>query len=464
MSTLPSEYIHDSKTHFNNQEYTKNVTTVSTSLEGDKQILSKRKQPDINVVNNSTQDSNKRPYTEKLSIENLARTRINNDKELWQILKTLKESSRTSGIIPRLEPHFIDLYKKGTTTSAYLCSSFTDHISTGIMDLGWGCGYRNTQMLMTFLQRKKQAGDVILQQVSDIHGLQILLERAWEEGFDPQGADQLNNRVYKTRKWIGTTEVYSILCYLGIRCTILDFHRPTGPNDTHEELMDWIQDYFQSAQISTSNKNKIVYITNRPPLYLQHSGHSRTVIGIELLKNGKRNLIMFDPGRRMLRSYHQKQEESHDPTEPEDDIDESALSSINDDDDDDEDDDEVSTPKEYNENNNNNSNNNNNNSNNNNNTTSASIPSPSSSNQGFASRIFSKLTPQTHLPANLLRPFRVDAKTIAKNKQYQILVLGEVVDNRSESGKLYWNEEKGYLLSEEERECKKIITSIGMTL
>lgn len=88
------------------------------------------------------------------------------------------------GVIPRLEPHFVDLNKKGTTSMAYLCSPFTDHISTGIMDLGWGCGYRNTQMLMTFLQRKKQDGDVILQQVSDISGIQIILERAWNEGIN----------------------------------------------------------------------------------------------------------------------------------------------------------------------------------------------------------------------------------------------------------------------------------------
>lgn len=51
------------------------------------------------------------------------------------------------------------------------------------MDLGWGCGYRNAQMLMTFLQRKQQDGDSIIQQVTDISGIQILLERAWAEGI-----------------------------------------------------------------------------------------------------------------------------------------------------------------------------------------------------------------------------------------------------------------------------------------
>lgn len=38
-------------------------------------------------------------------------------------------------------------------------------------------------MLMTFLQRKQQDGDAIIQQVTDISGIQILLERAWAEGI-----------------------------------------------------------------------------------------------------------------------------------------------------------------------------------------------------------------------------------------------------------------------------------------
>lgn len=85
-------------------------------------------------------------------------------------------------MIPRLEPQFTSLNRKGNTVAAYLCSPYTDHIATGFMDLGWGCGYRNCQMLMTFLQRQKEAGDYILRQVADISGLQLLLERAWSEG------------------------------------------------------------------------------------------------------------------------------------------------------------------------------------------------------------------------------------------------------------------------------------------
>ncbi|KAI7851758.1 peptidase family C78-domain-containing protein [Circinella umbellata] len=382
---------------------------------------------------------------------NLARTYINADEELWQILSALEEKSRTPGVIPRLEPQFTNSNRKNkSTVSAYLCSPYTDHIATGFMDLGWGCGYRNCQMLMTFLQRKQEAGDSILRQVTDISGLQLLLERAWKDGFDVQGAKQLNNRVYKTRKWIGTTEVYSMLVYLGIRCTILDFHRPSGPHNTHETLFDWIQSYFQNAVSKqdeneeddhpTDMKDKTVYITQRPPLYLQHSGHSRTVIGIELLQNGKRNLIMFDPGRRMLRSYRSR-------TEPEDDMDESTLSSSCSQNGDSEEEEEEEEGEED-----------------NNKSQSRKISEQqekksTSSKTSFASRILSNWKPRTHLPSNLLRPFRVDAKAIAKNRQYQLLVLGEVKDERPQGGYLSWNDEKGYLLDEKEREAMKIVTS-----
>lgn len=188
--------------------------------------------------------------------------------------------------------------------------------------------------------------------------------------------------MFKTRKWIGTTEVYTLFTYLGIRSTIIDFHQP-GPQKLHKDMLDWIQSYFTPTK-TTDQTN--VYITDRPPLYLQHQGHSRTVVGIELLKSGKRNLILFDPGRRMLRSYRQVEEDT------------------------------------------------------------------------VTTRFLAKIKHKS-LPSTMLRPFRVDAKTIAKHKQYSILVLGQV-DYRN--GNMIWDSEKSYLLNEDEREVMKNVTSLSV--
>ncbi|KAI8336893.1 peptidase family C78-domain-containing protein [Blakeslea trispora] len=327
------------------------------------------------------------------------------DNEFWSKLPILKQDSRTSGIIPQLEPNF----KKGETVSAYLCSPSTDHLSTGFMDLGWGCGYRNCQMLMSYLVQQQQDGEPILKHVLDIHGIQLLIEQAWKEGFDTLGAAQLDHRVFKTRKWIGTTEVYTLLAYLGIRSTIIDFHQP-GPNRLHHALMNWIESYF-STDVRSSNKT--VYITDRPPLYLQHQGHSRTVIGIEILKSGKRNLIMFDPGRRILRSYRPtKQQQPPPPPEEEEEEEEEEIDILTDDD------------------------------------------------HPIKRRFLSRMKP-THnpLPSALLKPFRVDDKTISKHRQYQILVLGKV---NNQEGKIKWDPTQGFLLNKQEREAMKNVTSFAI--
>lgn len=50
------------------------------------------------------------------------------------------------------------------------------------MDLGWGCGYRNCQMLMSYLEREKEDGEPLLKNVLDISGIQFLIEKAWKEG------------------------------------------------------------------------------------------------------------------------------------------------------------------------------------------------------------------------------------------------------------------------------------------
>lgn len=116
-----------------------------------------------------------------------------------------------------------------------------------------------------------------------ISRLQEHIEWAWREGFDVQGADQLGGKLVNTRKWIGATEVVTVLSSLRIRCQLVDFHRPTSSSGTHPELFQWVLDYFQA------------YDDFKPPLYLQHQGHSRTIIGVEEVRGGVVNLLILDP-------------------------------------------------------------------------------------------------------------------------------------------------------------------------
>ena len=43
--------------------------------------------------------------------------------------------------------------------------------------------------------------------------------------------------------------------------------------------------------------NGAVTVTERMPVVLQHAGHSRTVVGYEIQRNGECNLLVFDPSK-----------------------------------------------------------------------------------------------------------------------------------------------------------------------
>ena len=50
-----------------------------------------------------------------------------------------------------------------------------------------------------------------------ISRLQQHIEWAWRQGFDVQGCDQLGGKLHNTRKWIGATEIVTVLSSLRIR-------------------------------------------------------------------------------------------------------------------------------------------------------------------------------------------------------------------------------------------------------
>lgn len=130
----------------------------------------------------------------------------------------------------------------------FLCS-VVDHHSSSYGDKGWGCGYRNLQMLLSSLAHhtpfserlgvSKSAG------VASISRLQSLIENAWAKGFDVQGADQLGGKLVSTRKWIGATEIVAFMTANNVRTELVDFHSPTAKDGTHPKLFQWVLEYFR---------------------------------------------------------------------------------------------------------------------------------------------------------------------------------------------------------------------------
>nr|CAI5858441.1 unnamed protein product [Callosobruchus analis] len=139
------------------------------------------------------------------------------------------------------------------------------------------------------MQRAVFAGEM---SVTDYYERTLDLREAESSGVDDGssvtrsiGSEQLECKLVNTRKWIGATEVVTLLSFLRIKCQLVDFHRPTGAGGTHPELFNWVLQYFESS----------VGGEFTPPLYLQHQGHSRTIMGIEVHRDGSLILLVLDP-------------------------------------------------------------------------------------------------------------------------------------------------------------------------
>ncbi|KAF2893498.1 hypothetical protein ILUMI_12680 [Ignelater luminosus] len=176
-----------------------------------------------------------------------------------------------------------------------LTCTCVDHYASSYGDRGWGCGYRNAQMLISSLLTHTGYNERLYKlwqgqkpprsAVPSISRLQNLIEQAWSQGFDVQGSEQLGCRLVNTRKWIGATEVVTLLSFLRIRCQLVDFHRPTGSGGSHPELFNWVLKYFENSLGGDFTA----------PLYLQHQGHSRTIMGVEVHRDGTITLLVLDP-------------------------------------------------------------------------------------------------------------------------------------------------------------------------
>lgn len=113
-------------------------------------------------------------------------------------------------------------------SSVVALSGCIEHFETRLEeDLGWGCGWRNIQMLSSYIiVQNTECKDALFGGagfVPDISAMQQWLEIAWLKGFDVLGADYFDWKITGTHKWIGTTECAALLRSFGVRARLVDF-------------------------------------------------------------------------------------------------------------------------------------------------------------------------------------------------------------------------------------------------
>ncbi|XP_062224371.1 uncharacterized protein LOC133922864 isoform X2 [Phragmites australis] len=239
----------------------------------------------------------------------------------------------------------ICLESEGGSSTSIILGHVDHHQSLSSEDKGWGCGWRNIQMLSShLLKQRPKAREVLFGGsgfVPDIPSLQRWLEIAWDKNFDTIGSSHFHNKVYGAKKWIGATECATLFRSFGLRARIVDFDstessglqskngkravsQVRGPMDKflvksnpprssselcredaesmrgQQVLVDWVWNYFASGH-SDRLGTQCVTVSDKTPLYFQHQGHSRTIVGIQK-KTGHHGsqdqytLLILDPG------------------------------------------------------------------------------------------------------------------------------------------------------------------------
>ncbi|PHH75930.1 hypothetical protein CDD83_4344 [Cordyceps sp. RAO-2017] len=118
-----------------------------------------------------------------------------------------------------------------------------------------------------------------------------LIELAWDKGFNPHCRLETGG-IRGTRKFIGTPEAQALFSSLNISCAVYAFrHAERGRASCC--MLQAVEEYFQKGWNGSDGAK--IRPTSLPPVYLQHQGHSVTIVGFERQWDNQVNVLVFDP-------------------------------------------------------------------------------------------------------------------------------------------------------------------------
>ncbi|KKK26733.1 hypothetical protein ARAM_000299 [Aspergillus rambellii] len=216
-----------------------------------------------------------------------AATKLNTITTDGKLFKCEVIENQTANVIPALS----QLCEQDKSVQrAFFCSAAVHHVTKMPREGGF-CGYRNIQMLISYIRQSQSLGYEHFPSLPSIFQLQDMIERAWDMGFNSEGRQETGG-IKGTRKYIGTSEAQALLLSLDIQCKATSISK-TNEMTAYNNLLSHIAAYFRSA--CPLDTDKKVILTSLPPIYFQHQGHSLTIVGFEIRDDGSANLLVFDP-------------------------------------------------------------------------------------------------------------------------------------------------------------------------
>ena len=176
----------------------------------------------------------------------------------------------------------------------------------------WTCGYAN---LGALLQCLASGGRQQLPTSTEPAALQALIERAWEEGFDPEGRAEFGGRLVGKRGkrgWIGTPEMAAVLWHLRVDALLVEVDNEQGAgrdsgNGVFEAVRACLAPGLGSGLRPSAAAAAAAAAPAAPargdsvtslPIILQGDGHSRTVLGLSgssAASPHRPELVLSDP-------------------------------------------------------------------------------------------------------------------------------------------------------------------------
>lgn len=191
----------------------------------------------------------------------------------------------------------------------HLCS-YMDMFCSNLAGVGWDCGYRNIQMMLSSLLFNEQyAALLALSGVKEVPSLPEIagrLEKLLNNGNEEDSEYDTNGLLTETKVWIGASEAVELLQDLRVSANVKDFETPT--NSERAGMFEWV---YQQYNLWCSERNCGIHLSQRragmhgsvilealvAPMYCQWQGHSVTIIGAEKSIIGEVSLIIVDPSR-----------------------------------------------------------------------------------------------------------------------------------------------------------------------
>lgn len=128
------------------------------------------------------------------------------------VVKVEAVANETPGLVPVLARLS---FQDTTVDHAFYCSPEIHHIAKMPKEGGF-CGYRNIQMIISYLREARAPGyEHFPGKTPSILRLQDMIEQAWEMGFNSAGKIETGG-IRLTRKYIGTPEAQALFKSLNI--------------------------------------------------------------------------------------------------------------------------------------------------------------------------------------------------------------------------------------------------------